>query len=191
MRRHQHHHLVHHDPHIPFAPQHPLVIQREQQRQGDLFHQLPQGLGVTLYQALALEAGQQCRQRALQGVDQGMPRASGQAPGQVRQVLEQKPVLRHVLDDQVQEQPVVLSIQAHFQRRVQQRHQRFLEALEQPQYQGLLAVEVVVEVARADTQLVGDLQGRYVRLALLVEQLQGALYDRGFSSGRSAHRVST
>ncbi|EJT83479.1 hypothetical protein PPS11_34443 [Pseudomonas putida S11] len=170
MRRHQHHHLVHHNPHIPLAPQYPLVIQREHQCQGDLLHQLPQRLGLALYQPLALEAGQQRRQRALECVDQAAHAAGqfGQAPGQVRQVLEQEAVLRHAFDDQVQEQPVILGIQAYLQRRVEQGHQRFFKALEQPQHQRLLAVEVVVEVAGADAQFVGNFQGGYVRFALLV-----------------------
>ncbi|MNM94226.1 hypothetical protein D3C81_1066220 [compost metagenome] len=179
MRRHQHHHLVHHNSHIPLAPQHPLVIQREHQCQGDLLHQLPQRLGITLHQPLALEAGQQRRQCALERVDQAAHAAGqlGQAPGQVRQVLEQEAVLGHPLDDQVQEQPIVLGVQAHLQGRVEQRHQRFFETLEQADDQRFLAVEVVVQVAGADAQLVGDLQRGDVRLALLVEQLQGALKD--------------
>lgn len=140
---------------------------------------LPQRLGLTLYQPLALEAGEQRRQRTLECIDQAAhaARQLGQAAGEVGQVLEQKAVLGHVLDDKVQEQPVVLGVKAHVQGRVEQGHQRFFEALEKAQHQGLLAMEVVVQVARADTQFVGNLQGGYVRFALLVEQLQGAFED--------------
>ncbi|MNV92258.1 hypothetical protein D3C71_1868350 [compost metagenome] len=38
-------------------------------------------------------------------------------------------------------------------------------------------MEVVVEVARADAEFVGNFQGGYVGFALLVEQLQGAFKD--------------
>ncbi|MNN19237.1 hypothetical protein D3C81_1324700 [compost metagenome] len=113
---------------------------------------MPQRLGLTRHLPLALEAGQQRGKGSLERVDQAAHAAGqlGQAPGQVGQVLEQEAVLGHALDDQVQEQPVVLGIQAHLQRWVEQRHQRFFEALEQAQHHGLLAMEVVVQVARAD-----------------------------------------
>ena len=80
-------------------------------------------------------------------------------------------------DDQVQEQPVILGLQLCVRRWVEQRRQLVLKALEQPKYQRLLAMEVVVEVAGADPHFVGDFHGRHVRLALLVEQLQGAFKD--------------
>ena len=179
MWRHQHHHLIHHDAHVPFTPKHPLVIERKHQGQGDLLHQLPQRLRVAAHKALALEAGEQGRQCALERIDQAAHAAGQlrQASGQVRQVLEQKTVLGHVLDDQVQEQPIILGVQAHAQGWVQQRHERFLEALEEPQHQRLLAMKVVIEVARADAQFVGDLQGRDVGFALAIEQVQGAFED--------------
>ena len=94
-----------------------------------------------------------------------------------RAILEEEAVLRQALDDQVQEQPVVLDVQLGFGWRVEQRRHLALEAFEQLQYQRLLAMEVVVEIARADVQLVGDLQCGNVGLALLVEQLQGGLQN--------------
>ncbi|MNT41507.1 hypothetical protein D3C72_1778670 [compost metagenome] len=75
----------------------------------------------------------------------------------------------------MQEQPVILGLQAYFQGRVEQRGKLILKAFEQTQHQRLLAVEVVVQVARADPHFIGDLQGRDIRFALLVEQLQGTL----------------
>lgn len=82
-----------------------------------------------------------------------------------------------MLDDQVQEQPIVLGFQLGVCRWVEQGHQLTLEALEQPEHQWLLAMEVVVEVAGADPHFIGHLHGRHVRFALLVKQLQGAFKD--------------
>ncbi|MNG04075.1 hypothetical protein D3C84_871810 [compost metagenome] len=76
-------------------------------------------------------------------------------------------------DDQVQEQPVILGSQFDVGRWIEQRRQFGLEAFEQAENQRLLAVEVVVEIARADAHFVGDFHGGNIRFALFIEQLQG------------------
>ena len=81
------------------------------------------------------------------------------------------------LDDQMQEEPIVLGRQPGVGRWIEQGRQLGLEALEQAQHQWLLAVEVVVQVARADPHFIGHLHGRNVGLAFLVEQLQGTFKD--------------
>jgi len=60
---------------------------------------------------------------------------------------------------------------------VKQRREFRLKAFEQTEDQRLFAMEVVVEVAWADAQFVGDFQGGDIRLALLVEQQQGTFKD--------------
>ncbi len=179
MRRYQHHDLVHHHSYLAFTVQYALVIEGEQQGHGDLFHQLPQCLGVTDQLPRSLQPRQQGGQGAFERGKQiadplGQLR---QAPGQVRQVLEEEAIVGHALDNQVQKQPVVLSLQLRIGRRVEQRRQLALKALEQPQYQRLLAMEVVVEVTGADPHFIGHLHGRHVRFALVVEQLQGTFKD--------------
>ncbi len=179
MRGDQHHDLVDHRAHLALAAQYPLVIQGEQQGQGDLFDQLPECRRVAAQLPVGLEAGQQGGQGPLQRAEPGTDAASQpwQAPGQVGQVLEQEAVVGEALDDQVQEQPVVLRAQAHLLGRIEQRRQLGLEPLEQRHHQRFLAMEVVVEIARADAQFVGDLQCRDVGLALFVEQQQRAFED--------------
>ncbi|MCY1551280.1 hypothetical protein D9M68_875970 [compost metagenome] len=85
--------------------------------------------------------------------------------------------MRQLLDDQVQEQPVILRIQAGVGWWVEQWCQVSLEALEQAENQRLFAVEVVVQIAWADAQFVGNLQGGNIWFALLVEQHQGTFED--------------
>ncbi|MCY1174956.1 hypothetical protein D9M73_151750 [compost metagenome] len=80
-------------------------------------------------------------------------------------------------DDQVQEQPVFFGCQFGIGRWIEQGSQFALETLEQPENQRLLAVEVVVEVARADAHLIGNFHGGDIRFALLIEQLQGTFED--------------
>ena len=58
--------------------------------------------------------------------------------------------MRQALDNQVQKQPIVLHIQLHVLGRREQRCKFGLKALEQTEDQRLFAMEVVVEVARAD-----------------------------------------
>ena len=109
----QHHYLEHHQTDFALGAEYALIVEGEQQGQGDLLNQLAEGLGVAAQQALRLEAGEQGGEGALQDVEPGADAAGQfrQAPGQVGQVLEQEAEQRQAFDDQVQEQPVILGFQ--------------------------------------------------------------------------------
>ena len=125
---------------------------------------------------LAEQAGQAVAELPQPGADAA--RQGGLAVGQIGQVLEQETVGLQPLHQQLQEQPVVLDVQAGVAGwRLQQWRQLLAKTLEQRQHQGFLAAEVVVEIARADAQFGGDLQHRDIRLAPRVEALQRAFQD--------------
>jgi hypothetical protein len=95
----------------------------------------------------------------------------------VDQVAIQEAVVPDAFEDQVQLQPDVLEArQAAFGR-----DQGAIDALfvlrEELLDDVVLVAEVVVEVARADLQFVGDVVGRDVRLALRVEQREAGFED--------------
>ncbi|MCY1183195.1 hypothetical protein D9M73_237990 [compost metagenome] len=77
----------------------------------------------------------------------------------------------------MQEQPVILRGQLDVGRWIEQRGQFGLETFEQAENQRFLAVEVVVQIARADAHFVGNFHGGNIRFALLIEQLQGTFED--------------
>ena len=68
MRRDQHHDLVHHQAHFTFLVEDALIVEGEQQGQGDLLDQLAERLGAAVQLAVGHQAGEQGGQRAFQRV---------------------------------------------------------------------------------------------------------------------------
>ena len=88
----------------------------------------------------------------------------------------------------MQEQPGILDVGLLDGVAAEQVQHPPLESAEQLVDQTLFGPEVVVQVARADVQLVGDAVGGDVRLAVPVEQYQRGL-EYAFRGPRGRHEV--
>jgi len=82
------------------------------------------------------------------------------------QVAIQEPVVPDALEHQVQLQPDVLQPGQPVGGRRQGRVHALFVPREELLDDVVLVAEVVIQIARADLQLVGDVVGRYMRLAL-------------------------
>ena len=93
------------------------------------------------------------------------------------EVAIEKPVVPHRFEQQVQKKPEILDIDDTADARVEQCVESVLESCEQLADDLVLVAEMIVEVSRADTHLVGDIRGGDVRFAQTVEHHQAGFDD--------------
>jgi hypothetical protein len=96
---------------------------------------------------------------------------------QVVEVAVEEAVLPDLLEQQVQEQPNVVDVGLPVTRHGQDFLDFVLEAGEDRFDDFVLVVEVVVQIARADAEVVGDDGRRYVGLAEIVKKPQAGFQD--------------
>ena len=166
-----------------------MVVEPERRDQQDIF-----GRGVDLIRCRAhdfgvrqaFEHGFRAGRGAIEDARKTLPQLAV-AREDVDEVAVQEPVFPHALEHEVQLQPDILEVrQAAFGNRQRVVHAR-LVAHEQPFDDVILVAVVIVQVARADPEFVGDVIGGDVRLTLRVEHRQGGVED-AFASLFRRHR---